>query len=204
MTDEIIPAIRDIYAMYGIKSVTMDDLARELGVSKKTLYEHFSDKEEVVRKVIDFMITEHQTAYESIIDQPGTNAIDELLLLSRFISEQLKSINPSFSYDLKKYYPGVWNHLLNYKSQTVFKQIMANISKGVKEGLFLENLKYEIIAHVYVSRMDLFSPGGLPELETFSFHEVFRTLFEYHVRGISNERGQQYLQGLLKSSEKQS
>jgi TetR/AcrR family transcriptional regulator, cholesterol catabolism regulator len=201
MTDEIISAIRDIYAMYGIKSVTMDDLARELGVSKKTLYEHFNDKEEVVRKVIDLIIADHQSAYESIINQPGNNAIDELLLLSRFITEHLKSLNPSLSYDLKKYYPGVWNHLVNYKSKTVFEQIMANIRKGVKEGLFRENLKYEIIAHVYVSRMELFSPGGLPELEAYTFQDIFRTLFEYHVRGISNERGQRHLEALLLRNE---
>lgn len=201
MTEETLTAIRDTYVRYGIKSVTMDDLARELGVSKKTLYEHFNDKEEVVRKVIDFMIAEQQNAYESIINQPGNNAIDELLLLSRFITEHLKSVNPALLYDLKKYYPGVWNDLVKYKSKTVFEQIMANIHKGVKEGLFRENLKYEIIAHVYVSRMELFSPGGLPELEKYAYHDIFRTLFEYHVRGIANERGRNYLETLLNSKE---
>lgn len=201
MIKETLLAIRGIYARYGIKSVTMDDLARELGVSKKTLYEHFNDKEEVVRKVIDVMIAEQQEAYESIINQPGINAIDELLLLSRFIAEHLKSVNPAFMFDLKKYYPGVWSDLIKYKSKTVFEQIMANIRRGVKKGFFRENLKYEIIAHVYVSRMELFSPGGLPELEKYAYHDIFRTLFEYHVRGIASEPGQKYLETLLNSNE---
>ncbi len=199
--EEIIPKAKEIYTRYGIKSVTMDDLAREIGVSKKTLYEHFSDKEEVVRKVVDFMIAEQQQAYDEIISIPDNNAIDELLQISRFISEHLKSVNPSLSYDLKKYYPDVWSELVQYKSKTVFEQIMANIRKGVNEELFRENLNYEVIAYVYVVRMELFSPGEIPGLEKYSYQEIFRTLFQYHVRGIASEKGRKYLDELLNSKE---
>jgi AcrR family transcriptional regulator len=199
--EDIIPKILDLYSRYGIKSVTMDDLARELGVSKKTLYEHFSDKEEVVRKVIEYMIAVQQKVYDTIINQPGSNAIDELLQISRFISEHLKTVNPSLSYDLKKYYPEVWNDLVQYKSKTVFEQIMANIRKGVNEELFRENLNYEVIAYVYVVRMELFSPGEVPGLEKYSYQEIFRTLFQYHVRGIASEKGRKYLDELLNNKE---
>lgn len=198
---DLIQKIKDTYLQYGIKSVTMDDLARELGVSKKTLYEHFKDKEDVVRKVVAFMIEDQQSCINTIIENPEINAIDELLQMSHFISDHLKSVNPSFSYDLKKYYSRVWDELVEFKSKTVFEHIMANIAKGVSEGLYRKDLNYEIIAYVYVARMELYSPGGLPELQKFTHKEVFRTLFQYHVRGIANEKGRQHLEALLNKNE---
>lgn len=199
--EDLIRKIKDTYLRYGIKSVTMDDLAHELGVSKKTLYEHFKDKEDVVRKVVAFMIQDQQGCINTIIDDPEINAIDELLHMSHFIAEHLKSVNPSFSYDLKKYYSRVWEELVEFKSKTVFEHIIANIRKGIDEGLYRSDLNYEIIAYVYVARMELYSPGGLPELQNYSYQEVFRTLFQYHVRGIANENGRQYLEKLLSSNE---
>jgi TetR/AcrR family transcriptional regulator, cholesterol catabolism regulator len=89
------------------------------------------------------------------------------LHMSHFIADHLKSVNPSFSYDLKKYYSRVWDELVEFKSKTVFEHIMANIRKGVREGLYRKDLNYEIIAYVYVARMELYSPGGLPELQNF-------------------------------------
>jgi TetR/AcrR family transcriptional regulator, cholesterol catabolism regulator len=82
--EDLIHKIRDTYLRYGIKSVTMDDLAHELGVSKKTLYEHFIDKEDVVRKVVAFMIQDQQSCINTIIDNPEINAIDELLTYEPF------------------------------------------------------------------------------------------------------------------------
>jgi TetR/AcrR family transcriptional regulator, cholesterol catabolism regulator len=199
--EDLIRKIKDTYLRYGIKSVTMDDLAHELGVSKKTLYEHYKDKEDVVRKVVVFMIQDQQGCINTIIDNPEINAIDELLQMSHFIADHLKSVNPSFSYDLKKYYSRVWDELVEFKSKTVFEHIMANIRKGIDEGLYRSDLNYEIIAYVYVARMELYSPGGLPELQNYSYQEVFRTLFQYHVRGIANENGRQYLEKLLSSNE---
>jgi TetR/AcrR family transcriptional regulator, cholesterol catabolism regulator len=199
--EDLIHKTRDIYLRYGIKSVTMDDLAHELGVSKKTLYEHFKDKEDVVRRVVAFMIQDQQSCINTIIDNLEINAIDELLHMSHFIADHLKSVNPSFTYDLKKYYSRVWDELVEFKSKTVFEHIMANIHKGVTEGLYRKDLNYEIIAYVYVARMELYSPGGLPELQKFTYQEVFRTLFQYHVRGIANENGRHYLEKLLNSNE---
>jgi AcrR family transcriptional regulator len=199
--EDLIHKIRDIYLRYGIKSVTMDDLAHELGVSKKTLYEHYKDKEEVVRKVVAFMIQDQQSCINTIIENPEINAIDELLQMSHFIADHLKTVNPSFTYDLKKYYSRVWDELVEFKSKTVFEHIMANINKGVSEGFYRKDLNYEIIAYVYVARMELYSPGGLPELQKFTYQEVFRTLFQYHVRGIANENGREYLETLLISNE---
>ncbi len=196
MNDNI-QKIKEIYSRYGIKSVTMDDLSRELGMSKKTLYELFSDKEEVVSKVVNYMIDEQQKAVDQLLEQENNNAIDELLMLSRLIADHLKNVNPSLSYDLKKYYPRVWDDLVQFKSKTVFEYIMANFRKGIEQGIYSNDLYHEIVAFVYVARMEMYSLGGWTELEKYSYRDVYRTLFLYHVRGIANEKGRMHLEKLI-------
>jgi len=199
MNDNI-QKIKEIYSRYGIKSVTMDDLSRELGMSKKTLYELFSDKEEVVSKVVNYMIDEQQKAVDQLLEQENNNAIDELLMLSRLIADHLKNVNPSLSYDLKKYYPRVWDDLVQFKSKTVFEYIMANFRKGIEQGIYSNDLFHEIVAFVYVARMEMYSLGGWTELEKYSYRDVYRTLFLYHVRGIANENGRIHLEKLIEQN----
>jgi TetR/AcrR family transcriptional regulator, cholesterol catabolism regulator len=185
--------ITDIFMRYGVKSVTMDDLSRELGISKKTLYQFFSDKEDLVRKVVTQMIAGQKCGIDQMLDQRGMNAIDHLLNMSRFIASHLKTLNPAMIYDLQKYYPKVWEEMVEFKQQNIFHYIMDNIRLGIEEGLYLDDINYEIIANAYVSRLEMYSRGEMKGLEKFSFDEIFNTLFIYHVRGISNNKGLRYL-----------
>ncbi|MFW5793349.1 MAG: TetR/AcrR family transcriptional regulator [Bacteroidota bacterium] len=198
--NEYIGKISAFYFKYGIKSVTMDDLARELGVSKKTLYQHYNDKEDVVFNVIQHHIINQQQEIKEILKDKEYNAIDHLLHMSRYISENIKNMNPSITYDLQKYYPNAWKKLMKFKREHVYKKIMENISKGIKEDLYQKNLNYEIITSIYVNMMEIFSGGKYAELKKFSNEEIFRTLFIYHIRGICNENGNKYLNKKLKES----
>ena len=195
---ELIQKISAIYFRYGIKSITMDDLARELGMSKKTLYQFFSDKEDVVSHVIQFHIESQECGIREMLSDVNLNAIDHLLHMSKYIAEHLKHMNPSVAYDLQKYYPSAWDKLISFKRDHVYEKIMENIQSGVKEGLYLEDLNYEIIANLYVDMMEMLSSGNYPQMERFSHEELFRTLFIYHIRAISNERGQKHLDKRLK------
>ena len=199
-SNELIRDIGAIYMRYGIKSITMDDLARELGVSKKTLYQHFRDKEDVVQQVINSIIHYQECGIESVVQNPDINAIDHLFQVSRFISKHMNSINPSLTFDLKKFYPAIWKEVLDFKRKTVYDHIIANINKGISEGLFLKNLNYQVIASVYVSRLEVYTLEQ-PELQEFSFEEVFLTLFVYHIRGIASPKGLQYLEKLMQQEQ---
>ena len=187
----------EIFTRYGIKSVTMDDLSRELGVSKKTLYQFFHDKEDVVRKVVTGMIDGQKCGIDEMLEQQGMNAIDHLLNMSRFIANHLKTVNPAMTYDLQKYYPAVWEEMVDFKRENIFKYIMDNIRQGIAEGLYRDDINYEIIAKAYVSRLEMYSRGEMQDLEKFSFDEIFNTLFIYHVRGISNNKGLKHLDGVI-------
>ncbi|MFN2395207.1 MAG: TetR/AcrR family transcriptional regulator [Bacteroidales bacterium] len=191
---DIIQKIADIYFRYGIKSVTMDDLARELGVSKKTLYLHFADKKDVVKKVIHHLIHIQKCGINDMLNKPGANAIDQLMMMTIFFAEHLKNSNASLTYDLQKYYPDVWDEVLEFKREEIYRHIINNIETGINEGLYSDDLNYEIIARAYVSRMEMYQTDLWQPLDKYSLTEVFRTLFIYHIRGISNKKGIDYLE----------
>jgi TetR/AcrR family transcriptional regulator, cholesterol catabolism regulator len=191
---EIINKISEIYKRYGIKSITMDDLARELGISKKTLYLHFKDKKEVVEKVIHHLITAQKCGITEMIKTPNTNAIEKLMMMTHFFVDHLKNYNASLAFDLQKYYPDVWDDVVEFKREEVFEHIMENIKLGIEEGLYREDINYEIIARIYVSRMEMYNTDMWQPLEKFNLNEVFYTLFLYHIRGISNAVGLNYLE----------
>lgn len=195
--EDIIKKITETFLRYGIKSVTMDDLSRELGISKKTLYQYVSDKEEVVRKVVSLMINGQKCGIDSLLEQKGMNAIDHLFNMTRFITHHLKTMNPALTYDLQKYYASVWEEMVAFKQKNIFQYIMDNIRMGIKEGMYRNDINYEIIASAYVSRLEMYSRGDMQGLEKFSFDEIFNTLFIYHVRGISNNKGLKYLEKLI-------
>jgi len=191
---EIIQKIADIYLRYGIKSITMDDLARELGISKKTLYLHFNDKKDVVKKVIHHLIRIQKCGISEVINNTGANAIDKLLMMTRFFAEHLKNSNAALSYDLQKYYPDVWDEVVEFKREEIYKHIIDNIETGIREGLYRDDMNYEIIARAYVSRMEMYQTDLWEPLDKYSLTDVFRTLFIYHIRGISNAKGMKYLE----------
>ncbi len=199
-TENLIDKITGIYFRFGIKSITMDDLAKELGLSKKTIYQHFKDKEDVVYQVIDYHINRQHSGIREMLDDKSLNAIDHLLLMSKYISGHLNQMNPAFSYDLQRYYPKAWEKLIKFKREHVFTKIMENIQKGIQQGIYLKDLNYEIIANIYVDMMEMFSSGEYSKLEQYSKEELFQTLFVYHIRGIANQEGIKYLNNKLKEN----
>jgi len=172
----------------------MDDLARELGISKKTLYLHFNDKKDVVRKVIDHLIKVQKCGISDALNKPGANAIDKLMMMTHFFAEHLKNSNASLTYDLQKYYPDVWDEVIEFKREEVYRHIIDNIETGIREGLYNDDMNYEIIARAYVSRMEMYQTDLWQPLDKYPLAEVFQSLFIYHIRGIASKKGMSYLE----------
>ncbi len=179
----------------------MDDLARSLGISKKTLYQHFSDKKDVVQKVVDFQIRQQQDDMQQVVDQKQWNAIDQLFQLSRVISSHLRMVNPSMIYDLKKHYLPTWEHILDFKRRTVYDIILKNSYQGIEEGLYYQDQNYMIISRAYVTQLEHYTIEN-HDLQDFPSEEIFKTLVIYHIRGISNSRGIDYLEKLMQKNKK--
>ena len=147
----ILEKVGELYNKYGIKSVTMDDVARELGISKKTLYQHVENKNELVEKVLFHIINQNNCSFEKLAEK-DLNAVEELLEVSIFIIKTIQKYNPSTEYDLKKYYPELFKKLNEIKKEKMYDSIIKNIIKGKNEGLYRNDLDEEIITKIQTSR----------------------------------------------------
>ena len=194
--EKVILKLAEIFMRYGIKSVTMDDLARELGISKKTLYLHFPDKESMIRQVVDHQIHQQQAAINQMLENCSLNAIDQIFQMSLFIFQQLNMVSPSLIYDLKKYYPGIWAHIVEIKRNNIYETIINNLDKGIQEGLYNPGHHARILAHMYVNRLEFYTIGD-HDLQDLPLWQIFSSIFTYHVRGISSLKGISYLEELL-------
>lgn len=189
---KIISDAQAIFMRYGIKSVNMDDIARHLRISKKTLYKYVSDKEDLVEKCF-FMHCEMEEKELSRISSMDMNAIDQSFETMHFIKDMIKDIHPSIIFDMEKYYPEVMKKTEDIRQKIVYTTIKTNLEKGVKEGLYREDLNPEIIAEIYVSSVEAIFHSQQFKESQLPISDLYLELFRYHIRGIASTKGREYL-----------
>ena len=185
---EVLEKARDISFTYGIRSMSMDDISRKLGISKSTLYKYVKSKTDLVAKVMEF----ERYGFKNIFDKydfEGVNAIDILLTVSKEVSNNFQNVNPSITFELKKYYPKLCQEHIDITTNFIFKKIKINLQKGINQGIYREDLSIELAARLYISRLlDLHNPDFFPP-EEFKFQTLFDFMFENWIRGISKPEG---------------
>lgn len=187
---ELLERAGTVFMKYGLKSVTMDDLCREIGVSKKTIYKYFEDKNDLVVTIIQAKIEMDKQAC-TVCANSAENAIESLINISKIVLEQLGNVNPSVFLDLRKHYPAAWKLVNEHKWKFVLDNIRENIIRGKSENLYRENLNPEIISRYYVSSMDSIMDGEVyPEFKT---DEILTEILRFHIRGLANDDGINYL-----------
>ena len=192
----ILEKVSILYLKYGIKSITMDDVAREFGISKKTLYQYVTDKPDLVEKVM-LLIAEKHNSFFKKLRANKINAIEELLEVNKYFTEMLKNYNPSMEYDLRKYYPDLFKKIYEVRRKRMYESIIRNMKKGIKEGLYRRDMDIEIIAKLHVSRIENMYDNEIFTTEELTSAKVFNEIFIYHLRGISNENGIKFLEEKL-------
>lgn len=193
---DIIRQVGNLYNLYGIKSITMDEVSRQLGISKKTLYEHFADKTDLVRKVIEHISRKREEQFCQK-QKHAKNALEELLNIYGFYLQMLKEVNPSFEFDLKKYYPEIYTELVSLRRQRMKEASLQNLKKGKQEGLFRKEIDEDIIVRLQLLRVESISNTDLfTHEELYSKHFV-EEMFFYHLYGILSEKGVAYLKDHL-------
>jgi len=186
--ENILERISCLYRKYGIKSVTMDDVAHELGISKKTLYLHFSDKDDLVLQVLNYEGKKRTVEFKKIYDRK-LNAIEELLEVNRYMNDMLRDHSAVVDYDLKKYYQEDYAKTQETRRGKMFESVINNMKKGKKEGLFRADLNEEIIAKLHVSRIMCMTENPFFSAYEISSPQVLSEVIIYHIRGIANENG---------------
>lgn len=193
----ILSKVRELYTKYGIKGITMDDVAKELGISKKTLYQHVCDKEDLVGKFIDFEIERRQKQICECF-KAGFNAIDELFEISFFMNKLMREQNPATEHDLKKYYPAQYEKILKVKREGMVNYILINLKKGKNEGLYRNDMDDEVIARLYLSRSESIGASSLYTVEELTSIKIFTELLSHHIRGIATAKGIKELEKNIK------
>ena len=198
---ELLKTVLGLYSKYGIKSVTMDDISRELGISKKTLYNFVTDKNELVEKVIDFQCEERITWMKSL-NLDKLPALEEVVQVSKMINKTINEFSPSFQYDLSKYYIAIHKKMMSLNRESMAKSMLQNIKKGKAEGYYRAELNEDIIVNMHISNVENLAESGFYNSQECSPEEVQRELFAYHMHAILNEKGRKEYERLL-NSEKQ-
>mgnify|MGYP000409794714 CR=1 FL=1 len=190
---KIIEGALKLYLKYGVKSVTMDDVAKYLGVSKKTLYQYVSNKVELIDKCLIFYFEEHMRDINLII-KTTSNPIDELLSIDKNVCQEANKRNPSLFFEIQKYYPAIYKKLMQLNGKYVYQTLIKNLELGIEMGLYRDDMDIEIIAKLYVSRIDNLIDTDLFPIEEFDFNELVDQNFKYHLRGIVSRKGLDYLE----------
>lgn len=177
---------------YGVKSVSMDDVARELGISKKTLYQYFATKEDLLIQTLQHNRRCELAHIADTLAKAG-NALEEIVEIARMVIRSLQKISPSLIFDLKKYHPEAFKVLENTTRTDIYERIRANLEKGIAQGLYLPDLDVEIMARIHVNSFNLIMderlfPDNIPK------DQVFREYIMHYLRGIISPLGLQYLQ----------
>ncbi len=192
--NQILERVTALFMRYGIKSMTMDDVARELGISKKTLYTYVSNKEELVEKVLEHIHDSHNKNMECAGNVKNLNAIEVLMVVNDMVNKMIQEHNPSTEYDLKKYYPELYKKFLTRRNEHIFSSILLNIQQGKDEGLYRTEINNELIAKLYVNRINTMTEDDTFTIEELKSSNLFLQVMEFHIRGLASPKGIEVLE----------
>lgn len=188
---EILLKVSQLFTRYGIKSMTMDDISRQLGISKKTLYQYVDNKKDLVKKVITAHIEDEQCNIEEVFGEDD-NAIDQIMKVTRMVGEEMKDMHPSVMFDMKKYHPAAFNLMKEHKDNFIYKNIKTNLEVGIESGYYRSNLNPELVTRLYLAMVNtIMDPDHFPSVSTYS--ELHGEMMRYHIRGIASSKGREYL-----------
>ncbi len=185
---EILEGAKKLYMRYGIKSITMDDVARELGISKKTLYQHVENKNDLVMKIIKDHISNEKSCLGAI-EGEARDPIEHMLLIARYVLQILREVRPAAMYDLQKYYRDAWSIMDKFQQEHIYKTIRANLEAGIEQGLYRPEIDSDIIAKLYVGKTTVITDEELFPTREYDRDRLFREYITYHLRGILSDKG---------------
>ena len=179
---------RDLFMQYGLRSVSMDDIAGKLGMSKKTIYQYYADKDELIVAVISEELLQNQ----NICDRDRStahNAIHETFLAMDMVVELFSSMNPSLLYDMQKYHPNAFVKFQQHKNDYLYNNIRENLEKGIQEGLYRDDINLNILARYRVESMMLFFSNDFHTKLKYNLAQIEEELIIHFMFGVASPKG---------------
>ncbi|WP_347923069.1 TetR/AcrR family transcriptional regulator [Pontimicrobium sp. SW4] len=188
MREKIIHKSADLFLSYGFKSVTMDDIANALGISKKTIYQHFDNKTKLVEATTLSLFNIISYGIDAICALEK-NPIEEIYDIKRFVSEHLKDEKSSPQYQLQKYYPKIYNTLKGKQFDVMYQCVNANLKRGIKLKIYRDTIHVDFITRIYFNGILAIKDEDLFSKKKFSVNMLLDNYLEYHLRGICTNKG---------------
>ena len=200
--DRILQKATDLFMRYGIRSITMDEIATQLGISKKTIYQFFTDKDEIVEAVIDREIRQNEEECRRF-QGSSENAVHEIFIAIDEMDEMLKGMNPLIMYDLEKHHPRSYKKFKNHKYQFMFAVIKSNLERGIREELYRNDFSIDIVAkHRIESAFMGFNQDLFPH-SRYRISEVCYELAILFLFSIATAKGNKQIEKYLTERKKQ-
>jgi len=188
MKERIQRKAEDLFRRYGVKSITMDEIAAQLGVSKKTLYQFFSDKNELVESVVMNILGYSREICDKN-RETSKDAVHELMQAMDFVHQIFSDMHPAMVYDLERFHPRAFGLFLEYRNKYLYEVIRSNLSRGIEEELYRPDIDINIAAKFRLEGMMIaFNEDIYPHTE-FTVADVQRAIIEYFLFGVASLKG---------------
>lgn len=188
MKEKILKGAGELFQRYGVRSVSMDDLARSLAISKKTIYQYYSDKDEIVALAMKQHIEQAKQEYDEVFDN-AKDPVQELHQMSSCMRKNFKDLNPGLLYDIQKFHPKAWKHFSEFKLNYVRNQIESNLRRGIELGFYRKNINVNVMSMLRMGEVEMaFDPTIFPP-GVYDFREIQMQLLDHFIHGIVTRKG---------------
>jgi AcrR family transcriptional regulator len=186
--DKILQGALELFLKYGIRSVSMDDIARHLSISKKTIYQYFVDKDDIVTQGTINHLEKTQAGFDGLTTV-SKSALDELMRIQVYMRKNMQDLNPSLLFDLKKYHTKAWNAWMDHKNKHIREQVVRNLKQGMEEGLYRTNLNPDILAILRIESIQWLYDGQVVPTEKFKMVDIQMQMLDHFMYGLLTEKG---------------
>ncbi len=199
--ERILVKAHDLFMQYGIRSITMDEIAAQLGISKKTIYQFFTDKDAMVEAVVNEVINRNEEDCRSFT-LTAENAVHEIFMAMDFTQEMLKAMNPQIMYDLEKHHPSAYKRLKQYKYQFLFSTIKENLERGAREEIYRTDLNIDLTTrHRIESAFMPFNQEAFPQ-NKYPMNQTCQELAILFLHSVCNPKGKKLIEKYLNERQK--
>ncbi|MEO5582505.1 MAG: TetR/AcrR family transcriptional regulator, partial [Saprospiraceae bacterium] len=188
LSSDILTRAKTLFTKCGVKSITMDDLAKGMGISKKTLYEKIDSKASLIEQMVLHHIRDEKKALGKIKSQ-SSNAVEEMILIAKYVIQLLQQVSPNVIFEIKKYYWESWKKLEKLNHEHIHSVIQQNLKLGIEQGFYRSDLSVAIISRHYVTLASTIMDIDLFPSHQFAMDLIFKETILYHLRGITTPVG---------------
>ena len=185
---------RELFMKHGVKSLTMDEIAKQMGMSKKTIYQFVENKGDLIKLTMQDFLEEERNLMDVILKN-SNNSVDEMITMIEYWLQVVREFNATTLNEVQKYYPETWKMYNEYRFNFMLGLIQANLKRGVKEGYYREDLDTDVISKIYIMAVEILLNQDLFPVKQYAFINIYREFLSYHLRGIAADKGVKYMDG---------